>query len=381
MTKSIILTFDSSFSHIFSELSFESNRWGPGLNADGCHIGSPHFVDLFNAYGYPNGMVLSTCDNEVIATTIEKGWQSAEKHGCCVIEVHQDPQTHPIMHKVPQRQSLSKKPWGEDISHGTLFPSLNVNNWKCNKPQIEHWLKSLDEVKKSDSFWLDNGDIFSISPSEVIQTMFQSLSVTPGETPLQLFNNSEASKAFDLEFKAIILNALPAKVLLEEVVCKGTSNSHPLKMQFLVCPPNFNFKLHSHPNIELIIPLIGGLWEKYLSGATLHPSLLARKSPLSVPDEEDKLYKPPSGSEIAGVKESLIALLAVKVASLGSKGKFIDRSFEEGQVLYNEVGSIHQSYTKDRGSLLLVLWSGIHADLDCDCCTGIAGSENLFLPS
>jgi len=219
-----------------------------------------------------------------------------------------------------------------------------------------------------------------ISPSEVVQTMFQSLSVVPGETSLQLFHTTEASKTFDSEYHAAILNALPANVLLEEVVSKGTSNSHPLKMQFLACPPNFTFKLHGHPSVELMIPLIGEVWEKRLFGATLHPSLLAGKSPLPVAEEEGSFYTPPSVNEIAQVQESLTTLLAEKIISMGNKGEFADRPIEEGQVLCNQVSSIHQSYTKNQGCLLLVFWCGVHANLDCGCCTDIAGSEDLFLP-
>jgi len=206
------------------------------------------------------------------------------------------------------------------------------------------------------------------------------LSASPGEAPLQLFQTAKAARSFDSEYKAAILHALPASVLIEEVVPKGTSNSHPLKMQFLACPPNFTFKLHCHVSVELIIPLVGELWEKRLLGATLHPKLLARKSPLQITEEKGAFYKPPSADHDMAQTQELATLLASKIDSMGNVGEFVDRSLGNGQVMYNSVGSIHQSYTKDQGCLLLVLWCGVHGNLDCACCEDIAGGKDLFLP-
>lgn len=361
----------------------QNEVWGPGLNADGCHIGSPSYVDLFKAYGYPNGLVLSTSDNESISETIRKGWESAEENGCCVIELHQDPKVHPVMFKLSLPESLSKRPWDTEASYHAL-PSIEVNHWQLEKPRIDEWLGSLDRVVKSESYWLDNGDIFTISPSDVIQTLFASLPLSSADqSPPELLKSAKARATFDTQFHAALLNAVTAKTLLNEVVTHGVSNGHPLKFQFLACPPNFSFRLHSHASLELMVPVVGDLWERYLYGATVNPMVLSRSIPLDATDKgSNKLYIAPSDGEVEQVAQALKQTLLEKMHSLGRTGKFVDRVIEEGSVCYNEVGSIHQSYTKEKGSLIFVLWCGAHADIDqsaCNC-TGIDGSEGLFLP-
>jgi len=157
------------------------------------------------------------------------------------------------------------------------------------------------------------------------------------------------------------------------------------------CPSNYNFKLHSHPNIELCIPITGTLYERRLIGMTLHPMVVEREleltkpTPTSKEDDGDKnirkkLYQQPTDSEIKQVHNSLKRSLGRKVTTLGRHGKFVDRKLNAGQVLVNDIGSIHQSYTKDDGCLILAIWSGLHADIDkgCDCC-GIEGNHLLVL--
>jgi len=337
-------------------------------------------VKLFEAYGYPGGQVLSTCDNEVISNTIEKGWELAAKHGCSVIVINQDPQVHPIMHKLKALESLHEKPFA---TYESVLPSIKTHHWEDSKTQIKEWLGSMSETEVSDSHWLNKGDLFSTSVASVVERLFESLSINAkNATPLKLFTSAEARSTFDADFRAAFLNAMPPKAIVEEVASKGISNAYPLKIQFLCCPPNFNFKLHSHPNIELDIPLVGELWERRLMGASLNPNAIARSIALPAPEEDGEFYRTPTGDDVKEAKNSLQTIVEQKVQSLGTKGEFVDRVLTEGQALFNDVGSVHQSYTaKDGGCLVLALWSGVHADLDhCDCC-GIKGNESLFLPS
>ena len=111
------------------------------------------------------------------------------------------------------------------------------------------------------------------------------------------------------------------------------SNKHPLKFQWLACPPNMEFQLHSHPNVELDIPLVGDLWERRLMDAELRASILERKTPLSNDGA-------PTDEELARERKHL-GDIADGIQSLGSSGHFIDRATREGQVLYNSVGSLH----------------------------------------
>ena len=282
-----------------------------------------------------------------------------------------------------------------------------------NRVQILQWLNSLSKVEKSIPFWMsDNNNILqqqqdmndslssSSRPAEMIQSMLDSFHIM--KNPITLFNTVDASSKFDKIFYEQFVGALPittngATTDTDEVLSSGKSNAHPLKIQLLACPPNFRFKLHSHPNIELSIPLVGELCEVRLMNGGVDPMLLCR--PNRNEKENDVVVgssSSPSEEELMQVKKSLQELMSTTPLVLddssneGSSKKkelrFVDRTLNEGEVLYNEIGSVHQSYTKNEesggvGCLLLVLWSGLHADIeDCTCCFGIEGSENLFLP-
>ncbi|KAL9188541.1 hypothetical protein ACHAXT_006919 [Thalassiosira profunda] len=361
----------------------QNETWGPRVRADGCHIGSPDYVKLFEAYGYPNGVQLSTCDHAVISDTIEKGWQSAKDHGCCVIELMQDPLVHPIMHKLKAKED-SLAHWEDRIrnpySH-SIYPKIDVQSEA--RGVVQSWLDGLSEVKLSDPKWLNDGNPFARnSPSDVVDQLLSSLDITAagGSAVGSFFPTGEAREIFDSQFHASAINAVPSKTLVEEINRLGTSNAHPLRVQLLAMPRDTNWGLHAHPNVELMVPLVGEVWEKRLIGAELSPQVLKRSDEVPTKASPGKFYAEPDTEEIAQAKEHLQKKMA-EIKSLGNEGKFIDRSIREGQVLYNAAGSIHRSYTKENGCLCLCIWSGIHADiLDCSCCSAIEGSEGLFLP-
>jgi hypothetical protein len=236
-----------------------------------------------------------------------------------------------------------------------LLPYIQVGTWKSKKPQILEWLSGLKQVKKSKQYWFNKGHIFASSPSKVVQTLLDSCSIAPvGEAQPQHFKTGEEKQAFGSQLHAFIMASVSTKTLIEEVVSKGMSNGHPLMLQFLACPPNVIFTLHSHASVELDIPLVGELWEGYLYDAAVQPTLLLRKSPLEVVqgrDQKDgKLYNQPSNADLKEISHSLVQTVAEKFPSLGNIGKFVDQVNKEGSIIYNEVGSIHQTYTKDQGA-------------------------------
>jgi len=361
----------------------QNEAWGPRVRADGCHVGSPDFVKLFDAYSYPNGSTLSTSDPRIIAETIESGWHSAKQNGCCVIELHQDENVHPVMHKLTIKHRPSLVPWeyrNRNPGNESMFPAISIGLSPVARSNIKSWLGGLEKVVVlSSPMWLNRGDLFSEPPSEILEMLLASLPMGRDNETDQCFATSEDRDRFDSQYFAAFLNALPDDILAKEVNAKGTSNSHPLKLQVFACSKEFQFKLHAHPSVELVIPLVGELWERRLIGATMSAEHLKRSEDLPSPSTVDKFYEDPSDGEMARAKESLQSTMST-ITSLGTEGRFVDRSQREGQVLYNSVGSIHQSYTKENGCLLLALWSGIHADIvDCGCCQGIEGAS-LFLP-
>ena len=118
---------------------------------------------------------------------------------------------------------------------------------------------------------------------------------------------------------------------------------------------------------------------------TFDPSVVERPGDVASPlpsIDEGNHYIEPTDDEISRVKTSMQNNLEQKITTLGNHGTFVNRELRERQVLFNDIGTIHQSYTKEEGGcLILAIWSGLHADINskhCDCC-GIKGSELLVL--
>jgi len=78
----------------------QNEKWGPSIKGNGCAIGSPDFIKLFEAFGYPNGLSMSTSNLAEIDRVIEQGWILANSQGMCVIVLHQDERVSPVMHKL-----------------------------------------------------------------------------------------------------------------------------------------------------------------------------------------------------------------------------------------------------------------------------------------
>ena len=152
-----------------------------------------------------------------------------------------------------------------------------------------------------------------------------------------------------------------------------TSKSCGRQLQWTVmdCARATQFKLHAHPNLELIYCARGALHEIRMSGEPFSRDF------------------GPTG-EVQGPN----------LSQLSRPWQFA--TLNQGQWLVNEVGSIHKSFTAtNQGCTLLVLWGGSHADVSpeqhpklvdvqqalntmdnrlCDCSKGEKLSET-FLPA
>lgn len=132
---------------------------------------------------------------------------------------------------------------------------------------------------------------------------------------------------------AYLSSSAPFQSMLEEVMKTGKSNGRGLRWDLMDIPPNRSFRLHAHPNIEVVYVVHGVIHEFRMKGEPLDACLM-----------------PPE--EAAG-------------PPLSERGKdhFLHRHVAAGQALVNEVGSVHISFTREEGALLLCLWSGRHADI------------------
>mmetsp|Transcript_19214 Transcript_19214/g.32921 ORF Transcript_19214/g.32921 Transcript_19214/m.32921 type:complete len:326 (-) Transcript_19214:1441-2418(-) len=124
---------------------------------------------------------------------------------------------------------------------------------------------------------------------------------------------------------------------LLELIQTSKSNGRSLKWSFMKCDPGCQFRLHAHPNVELVYCALGALHEVRMSG----------------PPIPRHMY----GSEGKG------KVRGPNIQQLDLPWSF--GTLYEGEWLVNEPGSIHKSFTatNGQGCLLMILWGGFHADI------------------
>ncbi|GAX20333.1 hypothetical protein FisN_9Hh042 [Fistulifera solaris] len=124
---------------------------------------------------------------------------------------------------------------------------------------------------------------------------------------------------------------------LIELLTTGKSNQRQLQWTLMDCAPGCQFRLHAHPNIELVYCLEGALHEIRMEGL-----------PFTTSFDSDG-----SGEGV---------LIGPSVTQLQRPWTF--GTLQQGTWLVNEVGSIHKSFTASNcGCKLLVLWGGSHANI------------------
>lgn len=123
---------------------------------------------------------------------------------------------------------------------------------------------------------------------------------------------------------------------LLEFLHTSKSNGRQLRWSVMNCAPGCQFKLHAHPNIELVYCIKGALHGIRMQG-----------EPLTKTFEkiDDDKVKGPNLHD--------------------TDNPWFFETLPEGQWLVNEVGSIHKSFTatSGEGCIILVLWGGSHADI------------------
>lgn len=114
----------------------------------------------------------------------------------------------------------------------------------------------------------------------------------------------------------------------ELVDSNGTSCGRSMRFDVMRISPNTSFKLHAHPNLEIIFVVKGAMHEYRFQGPNL-PKDQLKDLKSCVPDLPGE--------------------------------KFALRRVAEGSFLINQPGSVHLSFTRDDPeTVLLVLWSGLH---------------------
>lgn len=137
-----------------------------------------------------------------------------------------------------------------------------------------------------------------------------------------------------------------------QLLSTGVSNGSPLRWDLMDIPPNIQFRLHSHKNVECIRVLGGAIHEWRLQ------------------DTEAAKFRGDAFTE-EQYASNLRALYG------GAFSYRACRHSDASPYIVNEIGSCHLSYTKEEGALLLVLWSGAHYNYHL---AGGAGDRPKNLP-
>jgi hypothetical protein len=269
-----------------------------------------------------------------------------------------DPETHPTMHKISavhgevqwakylhdmnKERKLSE---GEVANTGVSLSGGSINRLNS----LQEWIEAQSSVKVSKYYWVGTS-ILSMSPAQVFQS--QLLEMNP-DAP-DIFETQEEIDSFDADFWRFLMASFSVEEL-SELVDKGTSNGYPLRFQILVLPKDSVYKIHAHPNIELIIGMVGKMMEAKLTDYYHSKNVLERKSVSA---------NPPSDNEVRDMMDHFEHCMVIDDED--GRSLFVDRvCTRQGKCCANQIGSVHQSYSpKDSGTMVFVLWSGCHANVN-----------------
>lgn len=219
---------------------------------------------------------------------------------------------------------------------------------------MDDYLRNLKKLDKSEAHWIDGNELqrpdFSIA--EVLEKLVSTL---PGYPEGSIFVDEGQKTAFNRGWVEMAHQNLSGEHL-RELLEEGRSNGYLLQFVVLAIPPGKAYPLHAHPNHELVVAVAGECRE--LRSSVLLPSQDLHRCQMSFESDRDP-------------KDFRSELMEKTVFhDQGEAGRFTDgvfaSTFDDAQkeTAVNMPGSVHLSYTsKDVGSLLFVLWSGTHADI------------------
>ena len=201
-------------------------------------------------------------------------------------------------------------------------------------------LENSDEIKLGNCHKVSENNFPSLS--DIVNEM-------SAETGISVKKNKEHE--FDSEWHKSLENIFRRSGFeeeLEEYKSLGSSNGYPLRLQLMILPPKKCFKIHAHPNIEFECTLLGALCEFRW------------------------LFKQSADEIHASNKDN------IKGPTIPENSPFEYRKIRQGQCMLNEKGSVHQSFSEDDGCVILVLWSGCHANTHPSC---VFNKDKRILPS
>ena len=212
----------------------------------------------------------------------------------------------------------------------------------------------------------DDEDYFSQEIIDQIQSRWNELVVEAEQTASHsrtLSSSSSSSKASSHHHYDLL-----------EFLSEGKSNGRNLRWALMKCPPGCQFRLHAHPNIELVYCLQGELHEVRMEGPPVDRSSMMLVDPEQQrqqdQEEEERtssaLTTTTTSSNATATNPTPAKILGPNITNL--KRPWYFHTLHAGQWLVNECGSIHKSFTSTCGigCTLLVMWGGSHANISND---------------
>jgi hypothetical protein len=223
-------------------------------------------------------------------------------------------------------------------SANTIFLS---NESIAKLDSLKDWIESQSTVKVSSYCWVGS-NFLSLSPAQIFQSQLKEMNPDAPD----IFTGEDVDK-FDADFWRLLMTSFSIEEL-SEVFDKGVSNGYPLRLQILVLPKDSAFKIHAHPNIEMIVGLVGELREAKLTDYYHSKKIL----------ERTHSFTPPDDNAVKDMMDYFEQCMVIEDED--SRSRFVDRvCTRQGKCCANQIGSVHQSYSsKNEGTIVFVLWSG-----------------------
>ena len=290
-----------------------------------------------------------------------------------ILNAFVDPETHPTMHKISAVHGetmwvsyLKEMNKERNIIEGvndTTSNTISLSNESITKlNSLQEWIESQPSVKVSNYTWV-GGSFLSMSPARTFQSQLTEMNPNAPE----IFSTKEEVDSFDKDFWRLLMTSFSVEELTE-LFEKGSSNGYPLRLQILVLPKDSTYKIHAHPNLELIIGMQGELMEYKLTDYHHSKKMLQRKS---------YTLTPPSDNVIKDMMDQFERCMVIE--DQGNRSHFVDRvCTTQGKCCSNQIGSVHQSFSgKNKGTMVFVLWSGCHANVKLENIKGAKGIDRL----
>ena len=242
--------------------------------------------------------------------------------------------THSDDEKKTKKDNVTLQDYGV-IEGGSSFPM----DWPSGKKLLEMLEnQGIDATKMGDeAYWQASARWALLEKYRHLPEHLQNRHVQNNTGERQLCFTDDDIQTIQSTWAKLQTQSPFANDDLVEFMSTCKSCGRQLQWTSMDCAPATQFKLHAHPNMELIYCARGALHEIRMSGE---------------PFTRD--FGPTGQVE-------------------GPNLTTLDRSWyfatlKQGEWLVNEVGSIHKSFTATNGDgcLLLVLWGGSHANVKRD---------------